>query len=44
MIVRNLSGKLLPVLSARKREMIMNWLAVLVLLSVGIVWPPAFGA
>src|SRR5258708_36013049 len=28
----------------RQRERITNWLALLLLLSAGIVWPPAFGA
>ena len=30
----------LKTLLAERRELIFNWLAVLALLAVGIVWPP----
>lgn len=44
MIMRNFSGESSRALFLRQRERITNWLALLVLLSAGIVWPPAFGA
>ncbi|MDB6089670.1 MAG: uncharacterized protein JWN85_2454, partial [Gammaproteobacteria bacterium] len=44
MIMRNYSGEWARTQFLRRRERITNWLAVLVLLSAGIVWPPAFGA